>query len=447
MTTLSAQQIYDYSLQQIAAESFLDLNLAGQPVPGQELSLAIVLRLGSNNPQNPQNIATDSELRGKTRMTNQQITDFTTKYEIIAHQADTASGFSGTLFKDRVTGTYTLSFRSTEFAEDNKGGDWTRDGLGASLEIGAHGFAIAQLADAEAWFRQLRGLRADANGVTSALLPNAAALNVTGYSLGGHLAGVFTEAHAGDQDIAFGQATIFNAPGRGGLPTGVMPKMYLDGIYNKMNAANLVLRSGARTTTGGAPYAYAPGSTLFNPSVYDYSINDRYMGPVGNPNQGVLADIKSTWATTGMTALFGGAPGSAVANEKITQIYGKTDYDDITFTANAGIATTSRIPFFIEDQPLFENGGVGWVGTLLGLKNNDFGNTHSITLIADAARLTALLQKLDNGLSDTNAKAILSAGSNERGLGTLPLPLLASSGKAESRSLENALAPLLRCSR
>ena len=196
MPTLSAKKIYEFSLQQVAAESFLEIS-ATDGFSGPELVRA--LRLGSNNPLNPDNLPTGGSLAGKTRMTDQQIADFEAGYKIIAHLPNTWSGLSATLFQDRATGTYTLSFRSTEFGDDKAGGDWSRDGIpGADGELGAHGFAIAQVGEAEAWFRELRGQRLGPGGVLSKLLPDNSVLNVTGYSLGGHLATVFTEAHAAD---------------------------------------------------------------------------------------------------------------------------------------------------------------------------------------------------------------------------------------------------------
>ena len=189
---LSASQIYTLSLQQIAAESFLDY---AQQSGFQGTQLETALRLGSNNVAVAEYAANPGQevLPGKTRMTDQQIADFTANNEIIAHQANTASGFSGTLFQ-RVTrnasgvvtsrGAFTLSFRSTEFADESQGGDWFRDGVsGADGEMKTYRFALAQLADAEAFFRKLK---------TDAKLPGNASYNVTGYSLGGHLASVFT---------------------------------------------------------------------------------------------------------------------------------------------------------------------------------------------------------------------------------------------------------------
>ena len=262
MTTLTAKQIYDLSLQQIAAESFLDVSASSQ-YSGE--ALKDVLRLGSNNPAIATNRPTAELLDGKTRMTEAQITDFTTNYDIIAHQANTASGFSGTLFKSKTTGDYTLSFRSTEFADDVKGGDWSRDGVaGADGEMANYGFALAQIADMEAWFRELRGDRPKAGGAYSTLLPGSANYNVTGYSLGGHLATVFTEAHQDDPKLQ--HTYLFNAPGRGGLPNRGLNtvKQFVDGLYDAYSAAGFTLIDGvglsSRINDRGAQAASAAHS-------------------------------------------------------------------------------------------------------------------------------------------------------------------------------------------
>src|SRR5690242_18962895 len=94
---------------------------------------------------------------------------------------------------------YVLSFRSTEYQNEDRGGDWNRDGIsGADGEIANYGFAVAQVADAEAWFRQLKA---------NATLSDDAKYSVTGYSLGAHLATVFSEAHRADQNFV-GAATF-----------------------------------------------------------------------------------------------------------------------------------------------------------------------------------------------------------------------------------------------
>jgi len=110
---------------------------------------------------------------------------------------------------DSQNNSYTLSFRSTEPRSSLEGGDVERDGLSASgLTLGADGEI--------AWTALLLAI----NG-HGTLLPRfnnewkvtaRALLNVTGFSLGGHLATVFTELHSGDVAHTY----VFNAVGRDG---------------------------------------------------------------------------------------------------------------------------------------------------------------------------------------------------------------------------------------
>ena len=166
-----------FALQQMAAESYLDRILSG------ELQLEQALRLGNNRVSGA--LASDPILPGKTRMTDQQMIDFSARYDIVDHHANDATGFSATLMQERGTNNYTLSFRSTEYRNQSQGGDWERDGQpGADGEIFFNGFALGQLVSMEKYYQQLK-----ANGV----LPQGATLNVTDYSLGGHLATVFTD--------------------------------------------------------------------------------------------------------------------------------------------------------------------------------------------------------------------------------------------------------------
>jgi len=102
----------DYAIQQMAAESYLDgINLLSRNEVKDKLLL------GNNNP------VLDSSLSGKTRFTNVLAEEFLDRYQIIDHHANDASGFSATLFKDTSNNTYTLSFRSTEYADSALGGD------------------------------------------------------------------------------------------------------------------------------------------------------------------------------------------------------------------------------------------------------------------------------------------------------------------------------------
>src|SRR3954470_20147646 len=123
MGTFAASKLADLLLAQFAAESYLD---------AANVTLADRLRFGNNNPnQATAGDANSANLRGKTRMTEAQIVRFLQTYDIVAHQPNTWSGFSGTLLRNRITNEYVLSFRSTEYADERDGGDWPRDGLGA----------------------------------------------------------------------------------------------------------------------------------------------------------------------------------------------------------------------------------------------------------------------------------------------------------------------------
>src|SRR5690606_8531854 len=84
------------------------------------------------------------------------------------------------------------------------GGDFERDGGlivdAADDEIFKYGFALAQLVAMENYYREVREK-----------WPEIDVLNVTGYSLGGHLATVFTQLHSDE----IGETFLFNSPGRG----------------------------------------------------------------------------------------------------------------------------------------------------------------------------------------------------------------------------------------
>ncbi|MBI2752263.1 MAG: hypothetical protein HYX46_01910, partial [Betaproteobacteria bacterium] len=204
---------YDYVLQQMAAEAYLEgVNLADVD------SVTDALQLGNNRREFP-------SLQGFTRFADVQVSEFLGKFQIIAQASDypnpnrtgpvyyagtnilANTGLSATLIQKRGTNEFTLAVRSTEFRTVTDGGDRDRDVWGADVRgIFQYGFALAQLSALEDYYEWLK---------RSGNLPVGAILNVTGYSLGGHLATVFTEIHANDTDVSLNRTYTFNGAGRG----------------------------------------------------------------------------------------------------------------------------------------------------------------------------------------------------------------------------------------
>ena len=399
---MNSKELQDLLLAQFAAESYLDgLNTTNY-------TLDRALDAGSNNVRHPYLASTPSgQYPGYTRMTARQIERFKQTYDIVDQQPNTWSGFSGTLLKKRgATKEYVLSFRSTEFADDSKGGDWSRDGInGADGEISSYGFAVAQLADAEAWFRQLQ-----AN--PNLLGADDAKYRVTGYSLGGHLATVFSEAHASDSK--FVEAVTFNSPGRGKISAGTNVGKLIDDAYAALSTQNALLK---------------PASAG---SIYFQTFYSGFDG-----NGGIRADILAAYGATNL-AFTPNQASLSLSPKESTQVFGQADFDDTTIVANSGIHFANYQKIFIEDQPDIQGVAVDWLDQLFGTKS-DFGTTHSITLIADSTAAAELVQVIDRSADQATVNGVFSASSNTRGIG-----LLFTSGLAESDSLEKFVESLAK---
>jgi Ca2+-binding RTX toxin-like protein len=380
-----------FSLQQMAAESYLDgidLNI--------KENVKIRLRLGNNRSGFPES--------GATRFTGTQTQGlqdqaFVDRYQIVDHHANDATGFSATLIKDLSdpTGkTFTLSFRSLEYQNQVDGGDWERDGLsGAAGEIAGTGFALAQLVSMERYYRELKA--------DPSKLPLGAILNVTGYSLGGHLATVFTQLHANEVAATY----TFNGAGRGGINGGTSGLSETERIREMLQFAEEqmlnwdptgdVFRSG----NGGNIYHEQWYEGVWGQTVFQFQPTSSFLPP--------------------------GQIGSAPGFEKITQLVGQATHNDQPYVANSGIHGHPTT-IFIEDQP-----NVDGLGGLFH-QSGSFGTTHSITLLVDSLALMELFQQVDGTLEQTTIEGIFAAASNQTGSGIVGL-----AGLAEGNSLENAL--------
>jgi hypothetical protein len=251
------------ALLQSGAESYLETLSSFTDLQ----QLQAVLRAGNNHP------IKNVDGKGATGLVPSQVSEFFRNFEIVSHYPSDATGFSATVYKERgATGRFVLSIRSTEFAfgpydgsKVDLGGDWARDGgPGADGRLNSYGFALAQIDSMESLYAHLRaGERWDHVDRTWVkdkrleALSAGAPIDVTGYSLGGHLATTFALLHENE----VGTVYTFNGAGVGGMvgadltsvaPTGA-------GIANLL--ANyrsiLALKDGSRQ--GGAALLSALG--------------------------------------------------------------------------------------------------------------------------------------------------------------------------------------------
>ncbi len=100
-----------YADLQMAAEAFIRNESTGELATSTDAIVA-ALKAGNNH---------------SLIFTETQATEFAAQWEVVDQRANTATGFSGTLFRSKVTdpakgliaGQLVLSFRSTEFIDDN----------------------------------------------------------------------------------------------------------------------------------------------------------------------------------------------------------------------------------------------------------------------------------------------------------------------------------------
>lgn len=211
MSNPTPAELLKYADLQMAAEAFLRINKVGDLIPGGT-DLANALIDGNNR---------------ASKFTTVQAENFAKHWEVVDQKANTATGFSGTLFKcildDPATGAkkdeLVMSFRSTEFLDDN-----ARDNMATNtMELSEFGWAFGQIADMEKWYAEIRSSH-------SADFLNAPGgqFAVTGYSLGGSLASAFAKLRVEDGTYAarvsgvytFNGAGVGDFVGAGGLQGG-----------------------------------------------------------------------------------------------------------------------------------------------------------------------------------------------------------------------------------
>jgi Ca2+-binding RTX toxin-like protein len=215
---------YEFVLAQFAAESYLDGLFDSSFNLNNEFQRAERLENGANRYDVIDQLRQDDKL-GPTQMTGQMVADFESTWQIVTHIPNQISGFSATLLQHKTTGEFTLSFRGTEPKNENDGGDRRRDVFGANAEITFDGFSFAQIQDMEEFYKQIKNgyayndstqsFEADAAlDVFKGYMADNGKLNLTGYSLGGHLAQIFTLLHYDEVLHTY----TFNGAGFGDFP-------------------------------------------------------------------------------------------------------------------------------------------------------------------------------------------------------------------------------------
>jgi hypothetical protein len=257
------------------------------------------------------------QFSGKTRFTDQLTSYFvptpgsSPRYQIIDHHANDATGFSATLMRDTTNGQYTLSFRSLEYQNRAQGGDWERDGQGGAVgEIAGSGFALGQLVSMERYFAELEQGRLTNGTIDPALQAffanSANTINVSGYSLGGHLATVFTLLHSNRVNHTY----IFNGAGIGQVG-GVTPVLTED-----IRIKQLIDAMDAKFVEFDPTGALTRGGSTVNVQLLSWY-------------QSAVTQVASQFQTTGTASmprggLNGGVTRTDGAFGKITQLFGSS---------------------------------------------------------------------------------------------------------------------------
>jgi Ca2+-binding RTX toxin-like protein len=408
---------YQFAVQQIFAESYLD-GIAWS----NTAQVSQRLQQGNTQPDFPPS--------GYTRLPAIAADAGANTFSVVAHRPNGATGFSATLLRwanEQGATEYTLAIRSTEFKPFNKGGDRARDAYGADVEILRTGFALGQLAALEDFY---------ANQVLP--IVGSEKFFVTGYSLGGHLATVFTETHADRVEAAY----VFNSPGRGEIlgTEGTTPEQMQQMVALFRSA--LTSEPDASALTALPPQSRREFERLYQSARARY-LSDPGWNPFAASDANIYGDPRYLWAQV-VTRILGpyptkpvfpsraglGTPGDAL----ITSIYGNALNNDTQLVANSQIHPSNRHAVFIEGQPLVELASTAQETT-------DYGNTHAITLLVDSLALQREFQRLDPSLTRERIEAIFSASSAMR---PKSFAQLGDPRAAEGDSLEKALLSLRR---
>jgi Ca2+-binding RTX toxin-like protein len=430
-----------------------------------------------------------------SRFTQIQAEEFNAKYQMVENKANTSTGFSGTLFKDRETDELIISFRSTEFIDDAAKDNQATN----TLEIKEKGWAFGQIDDMKTWVDELT-----AQGKITQ------PLTVTGYSLGGHLATAFNLLYPRMVDATY----TFNGAGVGKITDGSSLTAVIDEFHSLRTRAgglasefkdpsvaavytqirpNMMGGSGPTEADYAKVRALIPapisvGAVLLGnlvptevqllldamdraKSVFDYNNYVRTLG-TGDPQKAPVtvehADIEATKLDYQLAVLLASRHTSAYSalnvldgesganntlfNERnmvtppIANFYDVYGYTYPTAVANSQLHYGAPTPVFIEDQPLYRGTYLGDaydVSSLMAMDikllvnnydKNDFGDTHSLVLLVDSLNIQNALAKLDPSVDRATLNEVFRAASNLQADS-----IQGTQGVAEGDVLENVL--------
>ena len=454
MATGQIDRLLEFVNMQMAAEAFLS-------------------RSGDSNRPPPQDVRARLEL-GNTHASTftpsqaAQFVDSQTGYDIVAQYRNDnkkpgGAGFSATLFKNRRTGELTLSIRSTEFVDDA-----IRDSKSTgAMEIRELGWAFGQIAEMEEFYRELK---------LSGELPANTQFNVTGYSLGGHLATAFALLRKEEADLTGAASPIkhiytFNGAGTGGLAPGkrltdllstfnelrsdpnsdiwlALPQLERQRIGGLANQRVLRIQQEKQRLDGLSGVRFADGQKppLGEQAEMQYQIAALVAAKDTVPSQGFLKP--------GVNNIPSSIVFAPVRIENMTEIFGAEagqteteflDFQNLSFVSFSGLHHGKESAgIYIESQPIFRGNYF-----LEGPRNrfqivsnqtvNDFADTHSLVLLVDSLSLMAVLERLDPNVTIAQVSQVFAAASNSRRV-TVPF----SQGRAEGDTLERTLDALVR---
>ncbi len=432
MTSIEVSSSLKYANLQIAAEAFLIDPISGRSnFTGERLVAA--LEAGNDH---------------ASKFPSVSAIQFESEWMVVAHQPNTSTGFSGTLFENKTTHELVLSFRSTEFIDDA-----VRDTQVTNKGIERTGWAFGQLADMQAWYKALSQAGGPLEGKSFV---------VTGYSLGGHLATAFPMLCAGATAVY-----TFNGAGVGGLRGETLSSVITtfqtiwkntgnnSGLFKEPKFAAIYrefIKNGALSVSSAAllkvsnENKWLPEAALLYKAIEYVTDTQKEIariatidGAVKVSSQniagtgldywlGVLKAAESTFSeNTFQSTLDRTAPRGGLS-VPVFNVYGEETANSLgnpSGVANSQNHYGTDVPIFIESQPLLRGFVALFAAWQYKLYNdvkllvsnfneNDFGDSHSLVLLVDSLAVQDLFVRLAPEVTSKQLEDIFDSATASR---------------------------------